>query len=284
MNYNNYFTSNLKKIFRKKYVNSSFSQYHLDILESLYEKYGLKNKRIIDVGGSNIPIDVMKSFEVTKFVCLDPISKCGYAKIKNKCFLKNVYKLSDFEEAFNAEYSFILDENIEKVGNILNNEFDIAISISAFEHVTSLKITLNKIYNMLTENGFLHAQYEPIYTCATGHHVYINQNINFNNLPEIDFMHLLYSKNEAKKYLSTIPRLSDDNKRNILEQVYDSTHINRFSINQHIEAIFNSKFKKFNLDYFYLQPVPIETQRLLKSKFGNMRYDVRGIKLSAFKQ
>jgi len=140
MNYNNYFTSNLKKIFRKKYVNSSFSQYHLDILESLYEKYGLKNKRIIDVGGSNIPIDVMKSFEVTKFVCLDPISKWGYAKIKNKCFLKNVYKLSDFEEAFNAEYSFILDENIEKVGNILNNEFDIAISISAFEHVTSLKI------------------------------------------------------------------------------------------------------------------------------------------------
>lgn len=71
---------------RQKYINESFPKYHLDILESLNEKYSLKNKIIIDIGGSNIPIEVMQSFGVKKFVCLDPISKWGYSKQKKHMF------------------------------------------------------------------------------------------------------------------------------------------------------------------------------------------------------
>jgi len=275
---------NLSINYRQKYINESFPKYHLDILESLNNKYSLKNKIIIDVGGSNIPIEVMQSFGVKKFVCLDPVTKWGYGKQKNTCFGKPIYKLDEFETKYNNEYSFIIDEDIENINDFFFNKFDIAISISTFEHVTSLTKTMNKIYQILKNNGFLHSQYEPVFSCASGHHVYINKDLNFNNMPEIDYLHLLYTKNEAIQFLKKIKRFDTKIKKEIIRQAYDSKIINRFFINQHINAIYNSQFKKYILDYFYLQPVPEKINQTLKHKYSKQRFDVRGIKLTIFKQ
>lgn len=269
---------------RQKYINESFPKYHLDILESLNEKYSLKNKIIIDIGGSNIPIEVMQSFGVKKFVCLDPISKWGYSKQKNTCFGKTIYKLDKFKTKFNSEYSFIIDEDIENLDDSFFNKFDIAISISTFKHVTSLTKTMNIIYQILKNDGFLHSQYEPVFSCASGHHVYINKDLNFNNMPEIDYLHLLYSKNEAIQFIQKIERFDTAIRKEIISQAYDSKIINRFFVNQHINAIYNSNFKKYILDYFYLQPVSEKINQILNQKYGNQSYDVRGIKFTAFKQ
>jgi len=275
---------NISKNYRQKYVNESFPKYHLDILESLNEKYSLRDKIIIDIGGSNIPVEVMQSFGVKKFVCLDPVSKWGYSKQKNKCFGKPIYKLNKFKIKFNNEYSFIIDEDIENLDSSFFNKFDIAISISTFEHVTSLTKTMNIIYQILKNDGFLHSQYEPIFSCASGHHVYISKDLNFNNMPEINYFHLLYSKDEAIQFLKKIKRFDTKIKKEIIRQAYGSKILNRFLVNQHINAIYNSNFKKYILDYFYLQPVPEKIDKTLKQKYGNQRFDVRGIKLTAFKQ
>jgi hypothetical protein len=60
---------------RQKYVSIDFPQYHMDILESINQRYPLEGKVVIDIGGSNIPAEVMRLFGVKRFVCLDPISK-----------------------------------------------------------------------------------------------------------------------------------------------------------------------------------------------------------------
>lgn len=143
---------------------------------------------------------------------------------------------------------------------------------------------MNIIYQILKNDGFLHSQYEPVFSCASGHHVYINKDLNFNNMPEIDYLHLLYSKNEAIQFIQKIERFDTAIRKEIISQAYDSKIINRFFVNQHINAIYNSNFKKYILDYFYLQPVSEKINQILNQKYGNQSYDVRGIKFTAFKQ
>lgn len=284
INRNNIKENNELKIKRSRFVDASFPQYHLDVLESLNDLYSLKNKIIIDIGGSNIPAEVMKLFEVNKFVCVDPVSKWGYHFDKNKCFNKRIYKQSNILKTFENEYSFVIDDDVENLDNSLFGKFDIAISISAFEHINSVSKTLVIIFKLLNSDGLFHTQYQPIFSCASGHHVFIDENYNFNNMPEINYIHLLYSKNEARKIINNIERFSDKIKKETIWQIYDDKKINRFSLNQHIEAIFNSEFKKYMLDFFCLQPVPDDIKLKLISKYDNIRFDVNGIKFTAFKQ
>lgn len=269
---------------RKSYVNATFPQYHLSILESLHEKYSLKNKVVIDIGGSNIPVEVMQSFGVKKFVCLDPVTKWGHPVESHTCFGKPIYKLADFSAAFDREFSFILDEDVEDINETMSGLFDVAISISTFEHVTSLRQTMQQIYNLLSAEGFLHSQYEPVFSCAAGHHVYLGENINFNNTPEINYFHLLYSKEEAMEILRKVTRFNQEQRNAIIRQLYDSQKINRFYLTQHINAICTSPFNRYVLEYFFLQPVPQEIQQKLIQKYGNERFDVRGVKVTAFKK
>lgn len=273
----------LKMQNRKKYLSEDFPQYHLDILEEIDKTYSLKGKTIIDIGGSNIPIEIMKSFGVKKFVCVDPISKWGYYQKDNVCFGKRIYKETEFSNAFENEYSFIIDNEVETLGEQFNNIFDIAISISTFEHVNSIKETLNVIHRMLKSKGVIISQYEPVFSCASGHHVYVSKEYNFNNMPEIDYLHLLYKEDEAREYIKSIERFDKNIQEEIIRQAYHSNVINRFMIKDHIVGFHNSLFNKFIVEYFYMQPVPEEIRQKLVTNYGDQRYDIRGIKYIGIK-
>ena len=268
---------------RLRFVNSSFPRYHLEILETLNRQFSLKGKTIIDIGGSNIPTGVMKLFGVRKFVCIDPVTKWGYFIEDNKCFDKKIVKINDFKVAFNQEYSFIVDDNAENINSDFYGIFDLAISISTFEHVKSVQKTINNIYSILKDNGILHAQYEPIYSCSSGHHVYVDGKYNFNNMPEISYMHLLYNQKGAKNIVKKFSRFDASIIKKIIDNAYQSDFINRFLLNEHITSIYNSYFNKYNLEYFYIEPVPNKILSILNKKYGKMRYDVRGIKITCYK-
>jgi hypothetical protein len=283
--WNNYSLAQLKDK-RRQYVTDSFTQYHLDILESINERVNLKDKVLADVGGSNIPAEVVHLFGVRKFVCIDPVTKWNSlhnSSISSRYMDKNVYKIESFNEAFEKEFSFILDEDIEQIKDKIHEFFDVVVSISTFEHVTSLDKTLSVIYQILKLGGILHSQYEPLFSCAVGHHVYIDADFNFNNMPEIEHMHLLCNKNEAELFLNKIKRFDLNLKKKIIEKAYDSKIINRFTLNDHIRSFQNSMFNKSEITYFCNQPVPHDRLRLLSLKYGEMRYDVRGIKYIAYK-
>lgn len=271
------------KSVRKTFISSDFPQFYLDLLESFNEKFSLSGMTVIDVGGSNIPAEVMQSFGVKKFVCLDPVTKWGYGLKNGHCFSKKVFKISEFEYAFKNEYSFVIDEDIENIGKDLNLMFDVVISFSTFEHVTSIKKTLDVIYGILKKPGILYSQYEPIFSCPDGHHVYISNDYNFNNMPEIEHMHLLYNREEAVHFLNTITRFNVEIKNKIIQQAYESKVINRFMINEHIDSFQKSKFNKHQITYLNMKPVSEERINIFNKKYGRMRYDVRGIQYFAYK-
>lgn len=270
----------------KQYLSPDFPDYHLAILESINQECSLRGKFCLDIGGSNIPAEVMQLFGVQKFVCLDPVSKwfsTTPANLHSRYLGKKIYRIGDLQTALDREFSFILDEDVESLNQEMSGAFDLAMSISAFEHVTSLTKTLDVIYDLLSPQGVLYSQYEPIFSCAAGHHVWINEDYNFNNMPEIDHIHLLYTREEAELFLNKINRFDPYIKKVILEQSYDSKKINRFKLDEHVRAFQNAKFNNFQISYFYLEPVPEERLEVLYRKHGYMRFDVRGIKYVARK-
>ncbi|MCL2566934.1 MAG: hypothetical protein FWE18_02405 [Alphaproteobacteria bacterium] len=60
------------KILKQKYP---FNDFYSNMIIDLDRKYSLKGKRILDLGGSNIPEGFMQELGVKQFVSLDPISK-----------------------------------------------------------------------------------------------------------------------------------------------------------------------------------------------------------------
>jgi len=172
-----------------RYISEHFQNYHRNIILELHKNISLREKRILDVGGCNIPAEFMKSLGVKQFVCMDPISKWWsfhagggqYVQIPEMLNGKKVYSRGDITPSRLDEFSFILDDDIENINQLFFNYFDIIISISTFEHVTDLRRSLDNIYRYLRTGGVLHSQYEPIFSSPVGHHLYIDEDLNFSS-------------------------------------------------------------------------------------------------------
>lgn len=269
----------------RKHLSDDFPSYHYNLLVDLHLDVNFQGKRVVDIGGSNIPVEFMQALGVKQFVCIDPISKWeNFAdkKVTKQAFGKNIYKLRSIKKPLQEQYSFIVDTDVESLDNQLNGHFDIAVSFSTFEHVNSVADTMKVIHNLLNDQGVLLSSYEPIYSSAAGHHIFINDEINFSygDLADLEFMHLNYTKTQARKFLKSLDRFTKEQITTMIDQAYNSPIINRFGLNDHILGIFNSPFNKYAVDYFYLHPSKKMTKRMQQSA---MRHDVRGLKLRAWK-
>jgi SAM-dependent methyltransferase len=271
-----------------RYINDVFLEYHHNIILDLDRQYSLANKVILDVGGTNIPADFMRDLEVKQFICIDPITKylgfhnCSPVSQHNG---KKVYSKNDIISSLPDEFCYIIDTDIEDANDIFKNYFDFIISISTFEHVTDIGKSLQIIHNFLRTGGILHSQYEPIFTCPVGHHLYIDKDINFTNrdLNKLDNVHLLYTKDEARELIKEYFDFNEDVINTALYQIYDSSIINRKTFNEHILEIVNSPFNNYSIDYFSKTPPDPLIQEKLIDKFGFMRFDIRGLKLRCTK-
>jgi len=271
----------------KKYITDEFPDYHIDIIHSLHKEFNLSGKKILDVGGSNVSVEFMRELGVKQFVCLDPVTKwSGFhsaKKLPTTKYGKVIYQKDMITQPLLDEYCFIIDIDIEDELDALNNYFDVIISISTFEHVTDIKKCMNTIYKYLHTGGVCHSQYEPIFSSPVGHHMYVNKEINFCLLRELDNIHLLYTKDQAREIIKNELNVSEDILDKILFQIYDSDVINRKTFNEHILEIMNSHFNKYTIEYFFRTPSELNILSELIKKYGFMRFDVRGIKLRCIK-
>jgi SAM-dependent methyltransferase len=263
------------------------SEYLIKVLEAVDKSYGLKGKVVADIGGSNITPQIARHYGIKKMVCIDPITKwfSGLQQDISKSTYADIplLKNQDFLEAYNTLDYFILDECGEDLQSDCDNKFDIILSMSAFEHVNSITAVMDNIYNMLKPRGFMFSTYEPIFSCAKGHHIWVDDEINFTNVPELDFFHMLYSYEEAAAFLEKQERFFRC-KDKILDIVYKSDVINRKTLNTHLTEIANSKFGKYKIVFWYLDKQPTEEEfKILSRKYGAQRFDVRGITVYAEK-
>ena len=264
------------------------TDYLIRVLDMLDETYGLKGKCVADIGGSNISPEIASFYGMKKMVCVDPVTRwysdLGYDIQNTRYAQLDLVTNAHFQDAWENKSYFIMDEPAEQLTHDLDCKFDIIVSMSTFEHVDSVEETMNSIYRMLhSGGGILFASYEPLFTCAKGHHVWVNEELCFAKLPELDFFHLKYTYEEAKAFLKGFEKF-DGFIDTILEQTYHSHVINRKTFQQHIDEISRSHFRNHVIDYWYRdqEPSPEDLARI-KERFGEQRYDVRGIAVTAFK-
>ena len=80
-----------------------------------------------------------------------------------------------------------------------DNDFDVIVTMSTFEHIGNLGMALSEFRRVLKRQGCALISFEPIWTCSYGHHLH--------HIGEIsklvpDWAHLLWSKDEMMEYLN----------------------------------------------------------------------------------
>lgn len=263
------------------------TEYLIRVLDMLDDAYGLKGKMVADIGGSNISPEIAAYYGIQKMVCVDPVTRwysdLGYDIQETRYAELDLVSNEQFRHAWDSKSYFIVDEPAENLTEEYYSKFDIVVSMSTFEHVDSVEKTMNNIYNMLNPGGVMFASYEPVFSCAKGHHVWINEELCFAKLPELDFFHLKYTYDEAKEFLKGFDKF-DGYVDTILEQAYHSHVINRKTFHQHMDEISRSRFHNYVIDYWYrdCEPEKEDLERI-RRRFGEQRFDVRGIAVTAYK-
>lgn len=273
----------------KKLINDKFPAYHLNIINFINNRYSLRNKMILDAGGSNIPHRVMKIYNARSFICIDPVSK--WYKSHNlhynsdKYCGKNIVTLNEFiSNPKFKDLPVVIDESLENIFNQLDNYFDIIISISTMEHVQNISKVYSTCHKMLRPGGILFVQFEPVYSSSAGHHVWIDSEINFNKMNNLRYFHLKYSEKEAQNLINEIYKdLSVEIRKKIIYQAYTSDIINRYHHDQFVTEISKSAFNKYEIDNFLIDDISSEENEILTGKFGKKRYDIRGLRIIAYK-
>lgn len=207
--------------------------YQIEAINNLDKICKLKGKRILEIGGSP-PFTTAKELlnRGAKHVTV----------INNRPDLKNI-KIRENIEFINMDARKLDFES---------ESFDIVFGVAVLEHLSNLNKVLYNIKKIIANRGYIYLQGGPIWSCALGHHIYIKtgtQKYQFNkNNPIPNWSHLVYSKEQLKKFLRENKNIHSEDSEKIAEWVYDSQKINRYFYEDYVKIIKESGLKiiKFN--------------------------------------
>ncbi len=109
-----------------------------------------------------------------------------------------------------------------------DGSFDLVVSMSTFEHIADVPKALAEIHRVLRPGGAVLLSFEPLWTCAYGHHLH-----HFGPVSHLvpDWAHLIWDSQQMRAYLEG--KWPDDAPLNLdrtIEWIYDNEVINRVGI------------------------------------------------------
>jgi ubiquinone/menaquinone biosynthesis C-methylase UbiE len=111
-----------------------------------------------------------------------------------------------------------------------DNEFDVIVTMSTFEHIGNLNMALSEFHRVLKQEGCVLISFEPIWTCSYGHHLHHIGDIS-KLVP--DWAHLLWSKTEMMEYLNTCwPSNAPLSVQEAGDWIYEDNVLNRKGIKE----------------------------------------------------
>jgi SAM-dependent methyltransferase len=264
-----------RRLFLKDF--SISPDYHLAILSYIDENFGLRGKRVLEIGGSNIPREILiDDFGVKQYVGIDYIESWWPDPNHRR---EIVNSLNDLQKVFTQDqHYFIFSGNVNDLpDDFLANYFDIIVSFSSIEHFENVSLMLEKSYNVLKNGGLYFSSSEPIWSSGKGHHFWINENYNFQVTNDFDFIHLLYSKDQ---FLEKFKQKKEIEK--VAHQIYSWNGINRFFYKEIEEAVFSSSFSEKDIHPFIIKYPPTDILNKLLNKYkdkikNEKDFSIRGI-------
>jgi SAM-dependent methyltransferase len=203
--------------------------YQSQALSHLLGRVNLNGKRVLEVGGSNLPRKLLFDFlGVEEWVSVDIIAEGRYQLLQQDAHYKQegVSPLAEAHLLTGTKDYLILDGAIEAATGLPTAHFDLVVSITSLEHILPLASALAQMKRVLRPGGFIFTYHGPIWSAYCGHHIWVDDELNFNAEGSIpDFAHLLLSPPEMFDVLRTT--FGETRAEKAVLQIYHLPRINR---------------------------------------------------------
>jgi SAM-dependent methyltransferase len=254
-----------------------------DFLMEMNQRCSLEGKRVLEVGGSNIPKALLfEVLRVRQWISVDRVYP------ENRQYWPKQYQHTGvIPIAEDIDYSIldqhvILDGGIEHLPPSFFGRFDAVVSMDAFEHVHRSATMLERTYDALKPGGKMLSMYSPIWSSHIGHHLWgvtdkAGRTYFIEASPIPKWGHLLMRPHEMYRYLlgHTDPETADE----IVYRVYHSELLNRLFYEDFEANLEASRFESVELKKYIpdVDPDP-ETQRRLETLHpGRRNFSTVGI-------
>lgn len=198
--------------------------YNHSIIECLNSIYPLHEAKILDVGASP------HGYALEKSLAIGASEYFGIGIDINEEFVIQTERGRGRLAYMNAESLSFAD-----------SEFDAIVTMSTFEHITNLKITLSEFNRVLKPGGCVLVSFEPIWTCSYGHHLH-----HFGDVSKLipDWAHLLWDKEEFMEQMKkSWPENAPLTLQEAGEWIYDGNAINRKGVREILKIIANCELQ-----------------------------------------
>ncbi|HVB17463.1 MAG TPA: methyltransferase domain-containing protein [Stellaceae bacterium] len=293
---------------RERLLSFGLPTYQVDALCLMDGKKPFAGARVLEIGGHDLPAEV--KFEVLgarSWFCVDLvdhgtfrfIDKSEDGKIQYKVAVDGGYQTYDplhtADEIGTVALDAVRPDILGKrsgflVGNAADipewfaEQFDAVISIAAFEHLSMFALIIKKLHDALDKNGNLQAYFGPIWSSYCGHHAWISEDLNFNDLGPIGWWdHLLLSQPELYEKLRDAD-VEAEIASFVVDAIYCSPTINKLFFEDYEKYMELSPFPGFSLESYGNRRIPPEIAGRLAAMYPRYRrFDAYGIVLNAWK-
>ena len=155
-----------------------------------------------------------------------------------------------------------------------DDSFDAVLSVATLEHVNGIDLLMKETARVLKPRGVFYADFSPIWSSATGHHVFAKvgrREARFwkpgkNPIPH--YSHLVMTKDEMRQFLESGP-CADDIIEPIIRWIYDDPHINRCFFEDYVRVFRQSTLEIQKLKVFESNIAPdSDTAAKLREKYA----------------
>lgn len=262
-------------------------EYIREDLKLFRKNLDFKGKKVLEIGGSSIPeFIVFGELGARSWICVDLVDETNYQlkKFAQHYGRIGLSRFSDYKSLPGKGY-LIFNEPAENIPDYFYEQFDVVISINAFEHIISLQDVLLKIYNSLRNGGILDTIFGPIWSSYAGSHFYIDDNFYFDKAgPLPRWFHLLLNREKISAILKQ-SNFKEEVIDLLIWQVFDSPRVNRLFYEDYIDLMKRTLFEKHKVIGMWPRTVPIITQTELEKKHpGKKEFSYYGLRIIAEKK
>jgi len=220
--------------------------YYCKAISKLTRQADLSGLRVLEVGGYSVPKAVANELlGVRQWVSLDLLDFAGGGyQLKNLPEYvsdRPVYRL-DKDSIDWKESNFILDGDALHFARMFDQQFDVVFSVNCFEHMPNLFSYLRLSKRNLVSGGIFYTQFGPIWTCCSGHHIRVDEELDFSRPGFLDqFQHLLLDRWQMLDYLIDLG-IEKPRAETAVYQIYNSPTINRYTFDDYVRAFNGAEY------------------------------------------
>lgn len=235
---------------------------------------GFAGKRVMEVGGSALPMELIESLGVTQWLSVDIINHAAgaYQQEENAEHYRTTptFPISLAERALGAGKYVILDGDISLLPTAMDDCIDIIISVNAFEHILDFPGALARMKSALKRGGHLMATFGPIWSCQSGSHFWARSDWHFDLPgPVPTHAHLLMRPPELHEHLLN-SGVSVHETNQVVRQIYHNESVNRLAFDDYDRYFKLANFSESSLISHYKQSVDPAVLASLRERFPQL--------------